>query len=337
MKRATLEELLASFHAGRPVVLATHLATGEQRILRAHDQRGRERRASPRCLRRRRRGWAPVVPPAVELAAAHDPRRRRPHRAAARRDGGDGGLRRHRRRPAPAVRHRRALPGCDDLRASGPTARSRRSPPTRALPSSLSLTTPSSTSPALAVALRSPAFYVGALGSRKSHAERCERLRARGLTRRGARAHPRAGRPRPRRAHARRDRRRDPGRGDAAPARAAVVKFGPLPAAEAEGAILAHTLRLPSGGVLKKGRVLSAADVAALAASGRARGGGGAARGRRSGRGRRRGGVGAGAGRAGPPCGRGLHRTLQPVRGSARPPAGRPRARSTASTRSTSR
>jgi xanthine dehydrogenase accessory factor len=36
--------------------------------------------------------------------------------------------------------------------------------------------------PALAVALRSPAFYVGALGSRKTHAARLERLRAHGLS-----------------------------------------------------------------------------------------------------------------------------------------------------------
>ena len=32
--------------------------------------------------------------------------------------------------------------------------------------------------PALAVALRSPAFYVGALGSRRTHAQRLERLAA---------------------------------------------------------------------------------------------------------------------------------------------------------------
>ena len=47
------------------------------------------------------------------------------------------------------------------------------------------------------------------------------------------------------------------------------MKFGPLPLAEAEGAILAHTQRLSAGGVLKKGRLLAAADVAALAADGR--------------------------------------------------------------------
>ncbi|MFQ5565941.1 MAG: NTP transferase domain-containing protein, partial [Paracoccaceae bacterium] len=45
------------------------------------------------------------------------------------------------------------------------------------------------------------------------------------------------------------------------------MEFGPLPVAEAEGAILAHSVGLPSGR-LKKGRRLSAADTAALAAAG---------------------------------------------------------------------
>lgn len=36
--------------------------------------------------------------------------------------------------------------------------------------------------PALLIALRSPAFYVGSLGSRKTHAKRLDRLRAEGLT-----------------------------------------------------------------------------------------------------------------------------------------------------------
>lgn len=35
--------------------------------------------------------------------------------------------------------------------------------------------------PALVVALRSPAFYIGALGSRKNHAKRLERLKAEGF------------------------------------------------------------------------------------------------------------------------------------------------------------
>jgi molybdenum cofactor cytidylyltransferase len=45
------------------------------------------------------------------------------------------------------------------------------------------------------------------------------------------------------------------------------VKFGPVPVAEAEGAVLAHSVGVPSGR-LRKGRVLSAADVSALLAGG---------------------------------------------------------------------
>ncbi|ETW12552.1 molybdopterin biosynthesis protein [Roseivivax marinus] len=45
------------------------------------------------------------------------------------------------------------------------------------------------------------------------------------------------------------------------------MKFGPVPLAEAEGAILAHSVRL-NGGRLKKGRTLEADDLAQLAESG---------------------------------------------------------------------
>ena len=44
------------------------------------------------------------------------------------------------------------------------------------------------------------------------------------------------------------------------------MKFGPVPVAEAEGSILAHSLKLPSG-VLKKGRLLDAQDVAQIRAA----------------------------------------------------------------------
>jgi molybdenum cofactor cytidylyltransferase len=51
------------------------------------------------------------------------------------------------------------------------------------------------------------------------------------------------------------------------------MRFGPIPLAEAEGAILAHSLRLQTSGggkapLFKKGRVLSAEDVAAIGAAG---------------------------------------------------------------------
>lgn len=46
------------------------------------------------------------------------------------------------------------------------------------------------------------------------------------------------------------------------------MKFGPTPLADAEGAVLAHTLRLAGGPTLKKGRRLSAEALAALAEAG---------------------------------------------------------------------
>ena len=45
------------------------------------------------------------------------------------------------------------------------------------------------------------------------------------------------------------------------------MKFGEVPVAEAEGAILAHSLKLGTT-ALKKARVLSRADVELIAASG---------------------------------------------------------------------
>jgi molybdenum cofactor cytidylyltransferase len=45
------------------------------------------------------------------------------------------------------------------------------------------------------------------------------------------------------------------------------MKFGAVPVAQAEGALLAHALRVP-GGRLKKGQVLAAGDLDALAAAG---------------------------------------------------------------------
>ena len=66
--------------------------------------------------------------------------------------------------------------------------------------------------PALLHALARDCFYIGALGSRKTHARRVERLKAGGRQRRRHRAHPCADRPRHRRGVAGRDRGRHHGR-----------------------------------------------------------------------------------------------------------------------------
>ncbi len=46
------------------------------------------------------------------------------------------------------------------------------------------------------------------------------------------------------------------------------MRFGPVPVAQALGAVLAHAVGLPGGGKLKKGRVLEAGDLLALQAAG---------------------------------------------------------------------
>ena len=125
--------------------------------------------------------------------------------------------------------------------------------------------------PGLAIALKSDCFYIGALGSRKTHARRVERLKAeRGFTD------------------------NDIGRihspigldiGAVSPAEIAVaiigeitqrlrqgagmtpMKFGPVPPRDAEGATAVHTIR-QGALVLKKGTLIGPAEVAALEAAG---------------------------------------------------------------------
>ena len=60
--------------------------------------------------------------------------------------------------------------------------------------------------PALEAALRSPAFYIGSLGSGKTHSARLQRLRSRGFSDADLSAHPWAGGPQDQRPLARRDR-----------------------------------------------------------------------------------------------------------------------------------
>ena len=120
--------------------------------------------------------------------------------------------------------------------------------------------------PALRVALASPVFYVGALGSTRTHATRVARAGGRCRARRAGpdrRAH-RAGH---RRAQPGGDRGRHPGRDD--PGAAPGMRFGPVPVAESLGAVLAHSVAAP-GGRLRKGAVIDAAARDALLAAGRA-------------------------------------------------------------------
>ena len=128
--------------------------------------------------------------------------------------------------------------------------------------------------PALMHALKRDCFYIGALGSRKTHAAPGRAAESeRGFTRRRHRPHPCADRPRHRRGVAGRDRRLDHGRdhrSGCARSRhegGGGMKFGPVAAAEALGATAVHTIR-QGALVLKKGTLIGPAEVAALEAAG---------------------------------------------------------------------
>ena len=155
--------------------------------------------------------------------------------------------------------------------------------------------------PALLHALARDCFYIGALGSKKTHARRVERLKAQGASEADlARIHAPIGL----------------AIGAVSPPEIAVaimgeitaacgsprrqrrMKFGPVPVADAEGAIAVHSIRAP-GLVLKKGTVIGEARDRGAAGGGhrlrrgrrleprRRAGGRGGCRDRRGGRGRR--------------------------------------------------
>ena len=127
--------------------------------------------------------------------------------------------------------------------------------------------------PALKHALARDCFYIGALGSKKTHAKRVQRLKEAGLQRRRHRAHPCADRSR---ISARCRRPRSPSRSWArSPQRlrhevgkgGGGMKFGPVAPGDALGATAVHSIR-QGDLVLKKGTLIGPAEVAALKAAG---------------------------------------------------------------------
>ena len=189
MKRATLDALLAAAAAKRAVVLATDLATGEERLVDPFGAAGEDaevaaaaREAASRDEARRveRAGGAvflrPFNPPvrvvivgAVHVSqalarmvqlAGHEVVVVDPRRAFATAER------------FPGVRVVAAWPD-EAFAAEGGLDRRT---------AVVTLThDPKIDDPALAAALRSEAFYVGALGSKKTHAARLARLRAEGF------------------------------------------------------------------------------------------------------------------------------------------------------------
>ena len=84
------------------------------------------------------------------------------------------GYARHRHRPAPGLRHRGALSRASTLDGDWPDEAMERLEPDRRTAVVTLTHDPKLDDPALSAALRSPAFYIGALGSRKTHAARAE-------------------------------------------------------------------------------------------------------------------------------------------------------------------
>ena len=124
--------------------------------------------------------------------------------------------------------------------------------------------------PALLHAFERDCFYIGALGSRKTHAKRGDRLKAQGATDARHRAHSRADRACTS-ARSRRPRSRSRSWPRSPPScgcrksreRTGGMKFGPASPADAIGGVTVHTLRQGSL-VLKKGTTIGPAEVEAL-------------------------------------------------------------------------
>jgi xanthine dehydrogenase accessory factor len=181
VKRELLDELLREARAKRPVVLATDLGSGAQQLHRPGSATGPLAEAVDRALLRdeaqRLEGWflQPFNPPLrlLVVGAVHIAQ---PLVAMARLAGYEVVVVDPREAFASAARFPEVM-----IRSEWPD----RALEQLALDARTAVVTlthdPKLDEPALGVALRSPAFYVGALGSRKTHAARLERLRALGL------------------------------------------------------------------------------------------------------------------------------------------------------------
>lgn len=187
MKREVLQRLLDAWREKRPVVLATDHASGVQQLIGAADAAGaaladaaRDALARDACVTHEGAGGAiflqPFNPPLrmIIVGAVHIAQPLASMAALAEYDVAIVD-------PRAAFATAARFPGVtlttewpdQALRALAPDART----------AIVTLThDPKLDDPALRVALRSPAFYVGALGSKKTHGARVARLREEGFT-----------------------------------------------------------------------------------------------------------------------------------------------------------
>jgi xanthine dehydrogenase accessory factor len=186
MRREILDRLLAARTAKRPSVLATALSTGEQTLLHPFEGEGGPLAAAAReasLLDRSRIAQGPagdvflhVFNPPVRIflvGAVHIAQSLAPMGALA-------GYEITVVDPRAAFATPARFPGVA-LRVAWPDEVLAEVAPDRRTAVVALTHDPKIDDPALQAALRSPAFYVGALGSRKTHGERLARLRAAGF------------------------------------------------------------------------------------------------------------------------------------------------------------
>jgi xanthine dehydrogenase accessory factor len=189
MRRALLDLLRAQRAAKQPVVLATELASGRQELIRPQEpesassavrlERAREVLHRDRCAildeKEGRVFLQPFNPPLrlILVGAVHIAQALSRMAAAA---GYEVIVVDPRRAFAQAQRFE-----CAVLSHEWPDAALRALAPDERTAIAALTHDPKLDEPALDAALRSEAFYVGALGSRRTHAARCQRLRERGF------------------------------------------------------------------------------------------------------------------------------------------------------------
>lgn len=183
MKQATLERLLADRAAKRPVVLATNLDTGEEQLLHPDDDAWSEgaRRAlmtdqSQIVETDQGRIFLNVFNPPLRLAIIGAVHIAQPLACMASVAGYDVTIIDPRRAFATQER----FPGLT-LSNDWPDDAMRQLRPDRRTAIVALTHDPKIDDPGLTEALKSDAFYIGALGSRKTHAGRLARLRERGF------------------------------------------------------------------------------------------------------------------------------------------------------------
>jgi xanthine dehydrogenase accessory factor len=192
MKRAVLEDLVAARAAGRPLVLVTHLESGSQALILADRSEGdlaidADTIAAARIAMATERGATvdtpagrvfphPFCPPArlIVVGAVHiaEPLVR---------IGALAGYGVTLVDPRRAFAARHPFEGFLVIDDWPDEALERLKPDARTAVVTLTHD-PKLDDAALDVALRSPAFYVGSLGSRKTHAARLHRLKKRGFS-----------------------------------------------------------------------------------------------------------------------------------------------------------